>query len=530
MTELKLQNCRLDNRYDIKECLGRGSYAEIYIARDIAVGTGDPHSIVVIKALNVLLQGVADDELDRTLIENFQNEAVALDRVRHPNIINRLNHGTAIDLSGTTFHYMVIEYLSGGDLAAKCRNHPLPVEEALFYLEQVCAGLSHAHFCNVIHRDIKPHNLLLTTDGKTVKIADFGVAKLEATEGAITRVGTNVYAPPEHNPLLHTAQLELGTSSLTGPHLTPAADIYSLAKTTYTLLAGEPPRRFAHRPITSLPDSIASQSWAPSMLHVLERATRDTPSERYQTVTAFMEELRDAMRPPTTIIQQPSEVFRQDGSSDRLTAVAPMAVVEAPARPRFDSITGVEKIATNGNGAGAHPRIVVQVGMQNAAMPPAPLVPNQHASEILAAMSDRPAAKKQPQATSNEWASSRGMRFLVAFILILAFAGMLWATHNYFRGRIPFWGSRPSSTSPGGTPNTDIGREVFTTTDVYLRPDPGTSNSPIGLAESGSRVRVLNANNNWYEVQILEHGRNPDNGNLNGERGWVNKRFLKLDS
>ena len=77
MTELKLQHCRLDHRYDIKECLGRGSYAEIYIARDTAVDPNDPHSIVVIKALNVLLQGIVDDELDRTLIENFQNEAIA---------------------------------------------------------------------------------------------------------------------------------------------------------------------------------------------------------------------------------------------------------------------------------------------------------------------------------------------------------------------------------------------------------------------------------------------------------------------
>ena len=67
MTELKLQQCRLDNRYDIKECLGRGSYAEIYIARDIAVEANDSHSIVVIKALNVLLQGAADDELDAFL-------------------------------------------------------------------------------------------------------------------------------------------------------------------------------------------------------------------------------------------------------------------------------------------------------------------------------------------------------------------------------------------------------------------------------------------------------------------------------
>ena len=107
---------------------------------------------------------------------------------------------------------------------------PLSIEKALFYLEQVCSGLAHAHQCGVIHRDIKPQNLLLTADKKIVKIADFGVARFDAIEGAITRVGTNIYSAPEHNPLVETAQLDTGGLRL--PHnLTPAADIYSLAKT-----------------------------------------------------------------------------------------------------------------------------------------------------------------------------------------------------------------------------------------------------------------------------------------------------------
>jgi serine/threonine protein kinase len=531
MRELKLKQCRLDNRYDVKECLGRGSYAEIYIARDTAVPTDHPHSIVVIKALNLLLQGTADDELDRTLIENFQNEAIALDRVRHPNIINRLGHGTAIDLTETTFHYMVIEYLSGGDLAARCRNHPLPIDETLFYLEQVCNGMSHAHLCGVIHRDIKPHNLLLTADGQTVKIADFGVAKLEATDGAITRVGTNVYAPPEHNPLLHTAQLDLGTSSLHQPQLTPAADVYSLAKTTYTLLAGEPPRRFSHRPIAEFPVSIAGKSWAPAILSVLQKATRDVPNERYQTVKEFWQELSAAVKIPTPALLHPVEATRLTATGDEQISNPQTTVIEAPPQPRFDSTDSRQQVATNGNG-GSHPRIVVKLGANQPAQPPAPLVTNQPAQNILNAMSDAPVPKKAVAPKPREWASSRGMRFLVAFILILAFAGMLLATHNYFRGRIPFWGSRSSdsnSTGPGN-PRIDVGREVTTITDVYLRPDPGTANSPIGLAETGSRVRVLNANNNWYEVQILEHGRPPNDASLNADRGWINKRYLKLDS
>src|SRR5918911_5381287 len=133
MTELKLLQCRVDARYDIEECLGRGSYAEIYMARDRAA-TDERFREVVIKALNVLLQGYQDPELERTLIQNFQNEAVALDRVRHPNIISRLGHGTALDLNGTAFHYLVLEYLGGGDLAKLCRNENLTLERALYFL------------------------------------------------------------------------------------------------------------------------------------------------------------------------------------------------------------------------------------------------------------------------------------------------------------------------------------------------------------------------------------------------------------
>src|SRR2546423_2028981 len=272
MSELKLLQCRLDGRYDVEECLSHGSYAEIYVARDGAA-TDERFRMAVIKALNVLLQGYQDPDLERTLIQNFQNEAVALDRVRHPNIISRLGHGTAIDLSGTAFHYIVLEYLGGGDLAMLCRQAPLKLDRALQYLQQICAGLAHAHACGVIHRDIKPQNLLLTADHQIVKIADFGVAKLEAADGAITRVGTNIYAAPEHNPLMQTGPLDTGSLPGAEPHLTPAADIYSLAKTAYTLICGAPPRRFAQHAISEWPESIAGKSWAASLLRVLELAT-----------------------------------------------------------------------------------------------------------------------------------------------------------------------------------------------------------------------------------------------------------------
>ncbi|MBK6590573.1 MAG: hypothetical protein IPG22_20025 [Acidobacteria bacterium] len=118
MKELSLNSCRLDKRYDVLEQLGRGSYAEIFLARDTLASPQSPHSTVVIKALNVFLQDDLDADLERTLVENFQNEAIALDRVRHPNIISRIGHGTARDLPAPFF----ITSFSNTSPAATCKS------------------------------------------------------------------------------------------------------------------------------------------------------------------------------------------------------------------------------------------------------------------------------------------------------------------------------------------------------------------------------------------------------------------------
>jgi serine/threonine protein kinase len=523
MTELKLQQCRLDGRYDILDCLGRGSYAEIYVARDTAATEIAP-PMVVIKALNVNLQGGSDTELERTLIENFQNEAVALDRVRHPNIINRLGHGTAIDLTGMTFHYLVLEYLSGGDLNARCRQHPLTLERTLFYLEQVAAGLQHAHECGVIHRDIKPQNLLLTSDAQVVKIADFGVAKLEATEGDITRVGTNVYAAPEHNPLVHTGALDY--LPVTGPlkQLTPAADVYSLAKTTYTLLVGEPPRRFSHRPITEFPAPVSESIWAQAVLRVLQKATQGRPRDRYQTVREFWEELSDAALPPTQPLHPVGDVEARPQRTTASLKRATEAVSKAPPpRPQFDSTRRVvEQTPARSNG-NARPRIVVRLGEPEVAAPLA-TQNSSHRQDALSSLPDVLRTKGTGREHGNDGQASNLTRALVAILLIAVFAGMLLATRHYFQTH---WGAKGNP--PPAAHTTDVGREgTIIQSDVRLRPDPGTDNSPIGVAELGSRVRVLSVSNNWREIEILEHGR-PKDDPTSSDRGWVHQRFLKLD-
>ena len=539
MPELKLQQSRLDGRYDIIECLGRGSYAEIYVAHDNAAADDAPET-VVIKALNMFLQDAPDEALEHTLIQNFQNEAVALDRVRHPHIISRLGHGTAIDLGGTTFHYIVLEYLSGGDMAALSRSKPLSLERALFYLEQVCSGLAHAHEGGVIHRDIKPQNLLLTADRQIVKIADFGVARLAANEGAITRVGTNIYAAPEHNPLVQTGSLDLEAIAAGHEHLTPAADIYSLAKTTYALLAGESPRRFAQHSIKEMPAIVASHFWSGPVLRVLEKATQIRPEHRYQTVQEFWDDLADAALPPTkslagVAIETQSEL-RHRPSSD--LSVELEEFTEAPPQPRFQPVTAALQPGINRAGirtsyadqsALRRPKIVVPVTTMHAKATAArseEMSPALTARDRIAALPDQPRNGKVSVPRVNERRKvgpRRARPYLVAVVLILAFSGMLLATHKYVTSH---W--NPFVGLPLLSDVFVIGREGVTTTDVNLRSGASVANAPIGLAEAGSRIKILSTGDTWYEVQVLQHGR-PKTDPFTSDRGWINKKFVRFD-
>ena len=515
MSELKLQQSRLDGRYDILECLGRGSYAEIYVANDNAAPEGSARTIVI-KALNLYLQDEPDNELERTLVTNFQNEAVALDRVRHPNVINRLGHGTAIDLAGTTFHYIVLEYLPGGDMLKLTKAHPLSIQRALFYLEQVCSGLAHAHKCGVIHRDIKPQNLLLTEDREIVKIADFGVARIDATEGAITRVGTNIYSAPEHNPLIQTGQLDTTGLKLPHDHLTPAADIYSLAKTTYALIAGESPRRFAHHSLSELPLLARDTYWGDAVLRVLQKATQNRAEERYQTVEEFWDELSDASLPPTRPLQMvPALEVRRKPSEELSIDPEPEDFTEAaPPRPHF-AVPGPVDLTFAGVDTIKRPRIVVPINLEARRQ-----MELRERQQLAAEQS----ANGRKRSTVEEiLPPSKKRRALVAAGLILAFSGMLLATHKYVTSQ---W--NPLSEITRITEPPLIGREGFTTTDVNLRPVANVSQDPIGLAESGSKVKVLSADNNWYEVQVMEHSRTKVDP-YSSDRGWINKRYVRFD-
>jgi serine/threonine-protein kinase len=494
MSELKLENSLVDDRFEVRERLSPGSYAEIFVARDRAAGGTE----VVIKALNTSLQGTPDVELERTLIENFQNEALALDAVRHPHVILRLGHGTAADLRDVPFHYLVLEYLPGGDLLRLCRSRPgnaLKLAEALAYFRQVCEALAYAHSRGIIHRDLKPNNFLLSADHRTLKVADFGVAKITAgDDGIITRVGAGTYAPPEHHPDDRTGR---------AGRLTAGADIYSLAKSFYTVLTGHPPNEFICRPIERLPESLRSEPWAEALLAVLRRATANEVEARHGSVIEFWNDLAGVAAQAS--IEEEAEL--ETRVRPRLK-VGPGELPVTPVRPDFDLVLASASSSPSrppGRAPGfvqaRKPKIVVDL------KPPAP--PARARVEPPA----RPAApiRSVPvQARLAERFSANLRRRLFAALLGIAFIGLLVSTYNFTRANSP------------------LQQVEVIAQNLNVRMGPSYQYAVMGTVSKGSRHRLLGqSENGWVRIEVgqwneaLPHDQTQKQGWVNGGTEYV---------
>jgi hypothetical protein len=318
--------------------------------------------------------------------------------------------------------------------------------------------------------------------------------------------------------LVQTGQLDTAALTASRDHLTPAADIYSLAKTTYTLLAGESPRRFAQHRITELPLAVCDFAWSSAVLRVLKKATQSRPEERYQTVEEFWDSIAEAGLAPTNQIATTSEQIELGRRPSADLLLEPNDFTEpAPPRPQFATPKSAELGFADVEPA-RRPRIVVPISSE------AGQALRQRGKEKLG--KDVPAnGARKPMGGPGEATLPvrRGKQAVVAFGLILAFSGMLLATHKYVSSH---W--NPLSTIPQLGETFMVGREGVTTTDVNLRPVANTANAPIGLAESGSKVKVLSADNNWYEVQVVAHGR-PKSDPYSADRGWISKKFVRFD-
>jgi hypothetical protein len=197
-----------------------------------------------------------------------------------------------------------------------------------------------------------------------------------------------------------------------------------------------------------------------------------------------------------------------------LTLPPSVVTVAAPPKPRFETSKELQREQLSN---GARPRIVVPIAGSNTTAD-AKIVSTRPGRRVAVSV---PVAHKNVAAPAGVGKSNRLRALLVSLILILAFAGMLLATRSYIRKR---WAQQTIEQS------TLIGREAVTTTDLNLRAGPSSTTDRVGLAESGSRVKVLTlgTNANWCEIQVTQHARAKSDP-TSQDRGWVNKQFLKFD-
>lgn len=210
---MKMQQL-VDNRYRIQRPLGSGGMAEVYLAHDDVLDRN--------VALKVMSRRYADDD---EFVERFKREAQSAAALSHPNIVSIFDRGESED--GT--YYIAMEYLPGGTLKDRIlKKGALPPRTAAAVTLQIAEALRAAHRAGVIHRDIKPHNVLITDDGD-VKVVDFGIARA-ASSSTMTKTGS----------ILGTAHY-ISPEQAMGEPVGPQSDLYSLGVVLYEMLAGELP-------------------------------------------------------------------------------------------------------------------------------------------------------------------------------------------------------------------------------------------------------------------------------------------------
>ena len=250
-------------RYQLLELVGEGVSARVHRARDAATG-----GIVAVKVLNPHLA------TDAVSLERFRREIEITRVVGHPHVVSI--HDLVVE-PGRTF--LVMEYIDGLDLRAQVRRDgPLPVEVVLDVARQVLDVLAACHAKGVIHRDLKPQNLLRTADG-IVKVVDFGVSRMTALTD-LTQTGTTLGSPEYMAPELFVTNT-----------YDPRTDLYALGVILFELLTGELPFRgdsmaaLYHQHRTAEPPWLAERRPdAPEWLrHVVERLLAKSPHERYQS-------------------------------------------------------------------------------------------------------------------------------------------------------------------------------------------------------------------------------------------------------
>jgi serine/threonine-protein kinase len=260
-------------RYELEELVGSGGMSSVFRARDLQLDRR--------VAVKILLERYAGDP---EYLERFRREARAVARLSHPNIVTVIDRG---DDDGR--QYIVFEHVDGENLKELVvRSGRLPVRRALELALAIADGLAFAHEQGLVHRDVKPQNVLLSSEGE-VKVTDFGIARSLHVDHGVTQTGT----------VLGTSEY-LAPEQASGQPVSPATDEYSLGVVLWELLAGDVPftgENFvavALKHVNDPPPSLRTvrPDVSPRLAATVERALAKDPAQRFPSMAALARELR----------------------------------------------------------------------------------------------------------------------------------------------------------------------------------------------------------------------------------------------
>lgn len=266
-------------RYEIEKELGKGAMGVVYLGRDPKISR-----VVAIKTM-ALAQEFEADELEEVKARFFR-EAETAGRLNHQNIVTMYDAGEEHDLA-----YIAMEFLKGGDLAAYTKpDNLLPLPTVLSIVARVADALSYAHTLNVVHRDIKPANIMYDPSSDTVKVTDFGIARI--TDSSKTKTGMVLGTPSFMSP-----------EQLSGMKVEGRSDLFSLGVSLYQLVCGKLPfqgdsmAQLMFRIANEQPIDILSvrADLPPALVEIINKALAKKGEDRFQTGAEFSKALRSCL-------------------------------------------------------------------------------------------------------------------------------------------------------------------------------------------------------------------------------------------
>ena len=268
----------LDHRYEILEIIGTGGMAVVYKARC--------HRLNRLVAIKILKDELSEDAEFR---RRFHAESQAVAMLSHPNIVNvyDVSHSDNVD-------YIVMELIDGITLKQYMEQKgTLNWREALHFSTQIAKALEHAHSRGIIHRDIKPHNIMILKDG-SVKVADFGIARVSSAQSTLTReaLGSVHYISPEQ---------------AKGGRIDYRSDLYSLGVVMYEMLTGHPPYdgetpvsvAIQHINAKAIPPRVLNPQIPEGLEQITMHAMAANVDERYESATAMLQDLDEFRKNPS---------------------------------------------------------------------------------------------------------------------------------------------------------------------------------------------------------------------------------------